>query len=56
MARAIAAWRAALRLHDLPDHKGAEGALPPSIPHSFALYLDHVHREGANEQWYYYYR
>ena len=48
MARAITAWRNSLRLHDLPDHKGADNVpLPPTILRSFALYMDHMHREGA---------
>lgn len=49
MARAIAGWRASLRLHDLPDHKGSDKApLPPTILRSFALYMDHMHRESAH--------
>lgn len=44
MSRAIAQWREALRLHDLPDIRGAEkDMLPASILRSFSLYLDRKH-------------
>jgi hypothetical protein len=44
MSKAISKWRDSLRLHGLPDIRGAEKELlPASILKSFALYTDAMH-------------